>query len=409
MPSYRGRWLPIVWCRFFLGWKARAVNISTLEPSGRTKFAATEQRRPGAFVRNWASLIGVPLLVVGGLGVTFAAMAAPASAATSATFSCTGVAQTWTVPAGVETVAVTAFGASGGSGGGMTTTPAPGGLGGETSASLAVTPGEVLQLNVGCVGGASPSNTPGTAGFNGGGLGGLGVQAGGGGGGGASDVRVGGSTLADRVLVAGGGGGGGGDQQAASPLATGGTGGGSSGGNGATSDLVSGGGTGGTASTFGSGGGCQLVGCLGADGALAQGGAGGGSPSAANDEAGGGGGGGLYGGGGGGGDTNDNSNSGGGGGGGGSGFGPTGATLESGVASPAPGGDGEIGVSYTTATVATTTPTTTVTTPTNPTAPLALAVTGVSLTPLLVVGSALVLSGAFLLTVVSARRRKTTV
>jgi hypothetical protein len=120
-------------------------------------------------------------LVAGGVGMTFAAMAAPASAATSATFSCTGVAQTWTVPAGVDTVTVTAFGASGGSGGGMTTTPAPGGLGGETSASLAVTPGEVLQLNVGCVGGASPSNTPGTAGFNGGGLGGLGVQAGGGG------------------------------------------------------------------------------------------------------------------------------------------------------------------------------------------------------------------------------------
>ena len=104
-----------------------------------------------------------------------------------------------------------------------------------------------------------------------------------------------------------------------------------------------------------------------------------------------------------------NSNSGGGGGGGGSGFGPTGATLESGVASPAPDGDGEIELSYTAATVATTTPTTAVTTPTNPTAPLALAVTGVSLTPLLVVGSALVLSGAFLLTIVSARRRKTTI
>jgi hypothetical protein len=393
--------------------KAGSVNISTRESSVQTAFAATAGR-PGAFVRKWASLIGVPFLVAGGLGISFAAMSAPASAATSATFSCTGAAQTWTVPAGVDTVAVTAFGATGGSGGGMTATPAPGGLGGETSATLPVTPGEVLQLNVGCAGGASPSNTPGTAGFNGGGLGGLAVQAGGGGGGGASDVREGGFTLADRVLVAGGGGGGGGDQQSASPLATGGTGGGASGGDGATSDLVAGGGTGGTPIAFGSGGGCQVAGCLGADGAPAQGGAGGGSASAANDEAGGGGGGGLFGGGGGGGDTNDNSSSGGGGGGGGSGFGPAGATLENGVASPDPDGNGEIELSFTTASIATTTSTTgpiapSASAPTNPTAPLALAVTGTSLTPLLVVGSALVLSGAFLLTIVSARRRKTTV
>jgi Glycine rich protein len=389
------------------------VNFSTLKPSGRTASAATQRNRSRSIARRWALLIGAPALVVGGLGMTFASIAAPASAATSATFSCTGATQTWTVPAGVDTIAVTAFGASGGSGGGMTDTPAPGGLGGETTASLAVIPGEVLQLNVGCVGGTSPSNTPGAAGFNGGGLGGLGVQAGGGGGGGSSDIRVGGATLADRVLVAGGGGGGGGDQAGASPLATGGTGGGASGGDGASSDLVSGGGTGGTPATFGSGGGCQVTDCVGADGALVQGGAGGGSASAGNDEAGGGGGGGLWGGGGGGGDTNDNSNSGGGGGGGGSGFGPAGATLQNGVASPDPAGNGEIEFSYTPATVATTTPTTAAvaTTATGPTgaapAPGGLAVTGVNLTPLLVAGSALVLSGASLVTVISARRRKT--
>ena len=156
-----------------------------------------------------------------------------------------------------------------------------------------------------------------------------------------------------------------------------------------------------------------MTGCVGADGALAQGGAGGDSATAGNDEAGGGGGGGLWGGGGGGGDTNDNSNSGAGGGGGGSGFGPVGATLQNGVASPDPAGNGEIEFSYTTATVAPTTPTTAAvgTTPTGPAsgapAPVGLAVTGVNLTPLLVAGSALVLSGASLLTVISARRRKT--
>jgi hypothetical protein len=391
------------------------VNIRALEPSVRRASTTADRERHGAFARKWAALIGAPLLVAGGLGITSAVLAAPVSAATSASFACTGATQTWTVAAGVDTVAVTAFGASGGSGGGMTGTPAPGGLGGETMASLAVTAGEVLQINVGCAGGASPSNTPGAAGFNGGGLGGLAVQAGGGGGGGASDIRVGGSTLADRVVIAGGGGGGGGDQEGASPLATGGTGGGGSGGDGATSDLVSGGGTGGTPLTFGSGGGCQVAGCLGADGAPAQGGAGGGSAIAANDEAGGGGGGGLFGGGGGGGDTNDNSSSGGGGGGGGSGFGPAGATLVNGVASPEPEGNGEIVLSYTAASGTTTTTSTTATiagAATAPTAaaaaPVALAVTGANLTPLLVVGSVLVLGGAFLLALISVRRRKTT-
>ena len=63
------------------------------------------------------------------------------------------------------------------------------------TATLAVVPGEILNVFVGGQGG-----TGGTAGFNGGGAGGDGF---GGGGGGASDIRRGGTAL----VVAGGGGG----------------------------------------------------------------------------------------------------------------------------------------------------------------------------------------------------------
>jgi hypothetical protein len=159
-----------------------------------------------------------------------------------------GGAQSWVVPVGVTSATVDLFGAQGGNGGGMVVTTAPGGNGGETVAPIAVTPGETIQINVGCRGTDSPSNTPGAAGFNGGADGGLGVNAGGGGGGGASDVRQGGTALADRVLVAGGGGGGGGVLTAGSALATGGGGGGATGGDGVSSNLVGGAGTGGTRS-----------------------------------------------------------------------------------------------------------------------------------------------------------------
>lgn len=235
-------------------------------------------------------------------------------AASPVTFSCTGAAQSWTVPAGITSAAFDIFGAQGGIGGGMRTTLAQGGKGGETTGTITVTPGEVLQVNVGCAGQQSPGSTSGAGGFNGGAAGGTGTNSGGGGGGGATDIRRG-ST---RLLVAGGGGGGGGDDPGAATLADGGAGGGTTGGDGTSSDLVSGAGTGGTQSAPGTHGGCQFAACLGSDGIGANGGAGGGSLAQSN--AGGGGGGGYFGGGGGGGDSNL---VGGGGGGGGSGFGPS--------------------------------------------------------------------------------------
>ncbi|MBK8956119.1 MAG: HYR domain-containing protein [Saprospiraceae bacterium] len=125
-------------------------------------------------------------------------------------FNYTGGVQQWVVPAGVTQIQIDAYGAQGGQGswGGFCGT---GGLGGYASGTLAVTPGQVINIYVGGQGAeddAVDMNAPG--GFNGGGNGGFddaGQVANGGGGGGASDVRVGGVALGNRVLVAGGGGG----------------------------------------------------------------------------------------------------------------------------------------------------------------------------------------------------------
>ena len=130
------------------------------------------------------------------------ALAAPASATTE-TFSVTGAAQTWTVPAGVTSATFDLYGASGGGDASPTATAFRRGLGGRATATIAVTPGDSIQVNVGGQG------TQITGGFNGGGTGtgGGGTGTPGNGGGGASDIRVGDTTLDDRVLVAGGGGG----------------------------------------------------------------------------------------------------------------------------------------------------------------------------------------------------------
>jgi uncharacterized repeat protein (TIGR01451 family) len=157
---------------------------------------------------------------------------------------------------------------------------------------------------------------------------------GGGSGGGASDVRSGGFTLGERLLVAGGGGGAGsGSIVGAAAGGSGGAGGGASGGAGAIGGGPEGaGGGGGTATSGGSGGGFN-----GQPGAAGVGGLG----DAEDTGAGGGGGGGWFGGGGGSGTFQ--ANDGAGGGGGGSGFGPGGVVLASGVQV----GNGELTITYT--------------------------------------------------------------
>ncbi|MFN8297139.1 MAG: HYR domain-containing protein [Chitinophagales bacterium] len=108
----------------------------------------------------------------------------------SQTFNYTGGAQTFIVPSGVTSITVDVKGAAGY---GLQ------GLGGRVQATIPVTPGESLQINVGGAG------TETTGGFNGGGN--AGSNFGYGGGGGASDIRRGGTALGNRYIVAGGGGG----------------------------------------------------------------------------------------------------------------------------------------------------------------------------------------------------------
>ena len=77
------------------------------------------------------------------------------------TFNYTGAMQTWTVPAGVTSVTVEAWGAQGQTNAGGNVA---GGLGGYATGDLTVTPGQVLNI---FVGGGGAQSTAG--GFNGGG------------------------------------------------------------------------------------------------------------------------------------------------------------------------------------------------------------------------------------------------
>jgi hypothetical protein len=235
---------------------------------------------------------------------------APNSLPNHKSFYYTGAAQDFTVPAGVTEISVVARGAKGA---GKRIAD-----GGRVHAVIPVTPGETLVLYIG--GDASGA----TGGFNGGGGGGGSAVSGGGGG--ASDVREGGTSLGDRIIVSGGGGGAG-----AYGHGTGGKGGGKTGGTGGCGQVPSSGsvcgqfggagGYGGAQSAGGQGGaGGQCFtsyGTQGESGALGIGGNGSGEVSGAYGSPGGGGGGGYYGGGGGGSGCSYGSSGGGGGGGGG--------------------------------------------------------------------------------------------
>jgi gliding motility-associated-like protein len=216
------------------------------------------------------------------------------------TFNYTGNVQTWIVPPCVTTINVTVAGAKGGG--------TNGGNGAVVQGSLAVTPGQVLNIYCGGMG------TQGAAsgGWNGGGTGHNSTGSAtyrSWGGGGASDIRIGGTALANRVVVAGGGGG----RSGGSSPVCGGAGGGAVGTAGCS---TFGAGGGGGTQTAGGAGGTPWAGTPpgGSPGTLGVGGQGGYWQTAS----GGGGGGGRYGGGGGGNDGCCTGANGGGGGGGGS-------------------------------------------------------------------------------------------
>ena len=234
----------------------------------------------------------------------------------------------WTVPAGVTSVTVKAWGGGGGGGGGgAALAGGAGGGGGFATRVVAVTNGQQLVVRVGAGGGAGLYSSAGADS--------VGT---GGGGGGLSRVTTNGAAA---LIAGGGGGGGGGDNLAGAPNGgAGGAGGGTNGvAGGNAGGTVTGGGAGtaaagGTGGTLGGTNGASLAGGVGgtapsfsvtlggAGGAL--GGGNGGRASTSAGRAGGGGGGGGYFGGGGGGASNAGSTSGGGGG-GGSGLAPSGA------------------------------------------------------------------------------------
>ncbi len=315
------------------------------------KVGAVGQLRP-----RWAGLAATLVLVCGLVEWAAAspALADPSCSGTApvnCVFFYTGAAQYFTVPANVTQVTIDAVGAPGGpsaDGFGL------GGLGGQADAAIAVTPGETLQINVGGAGGPGQSDgTQASGGWNGGGPSGTGIVSSGagggagGGGGGASDVRQGGTGLADRVVIAGGGGGAGsGCGGTAGPQ--GGAGGGTSGASYPCGGLE---GSGGTQTAGGTTG---VNGTPGTAGTLGTGGSGGSgvanTASSGVSYGGGGGGGGLYGGGGGSGNPDCSvpgiiCETASGPGGGGSGLVPPGGSMGTGVQSGSSAG-GEVTITY---------------------------------------------------------------
>jgi hypothetical protein len=272
-------------------------------------------RAGAAILCVFVAITGVPVSpALAAPPIARASTASRLGAPSLETFAYTGAMQTWIVPSDVIYATFVVSGAQGGQGDNNFVS---GGLGGRTSATLPVSAGATVNIFVGGAGSTS------AGGFNGGGANALGDSYGGGGGG-ASDIRIGGTTLADRVLIAGGGGGAGSCSVGGADSTRGGAGGGLSGGAGtADADCTTYfGNQPGTGATQSAGGTNSADGA--ANGTLGTGGNGiaGGGGSFGGNWGGAGGGGGYYGGAGG---------VHGGGGGGGSAFGPGDATFETGV------------------------------------------------------------------------------
>jgi hypothetical protein len=181
-------------------------------PTSSTCNAGYVLTNNGSGVLSWSSVMGAVETAGSTPGAT-------SSSANSATWTTPG-AYIATVPSGVTKITVDMAGAQGGTAWNYlgATSYSLGGYGGRMVASYPVTPGSTIYISVGGAGGSSGIYTGGGGGYlndAGGGAGTNYTASGpyyGSGGGGASDIRIGGTALANRVLVAGGGGGAAGHQ-----------------------------------------------------------------------------------------------------------------------------------------------------------------------------------------------------
>ncbi len=137
-----------------------------------------------------------PITVGAGASICYGTLTASVGFSTMSSYTSPST-YSFTVPADVTSII---FDVKGGAGGRDTSMMAMPGMGGMVTGALAVTPGDVLTINVG---GAGADGTMGgvAGGFNGGGQS-FGF---GGSGGGATDIRLNGTAATDRVVVAGGG------------------------------------------------------------------------------------------------------------------------------------------------------------------------------------------------------------
>lgn len=327
---------------------AISVPAGLCDPGGTAQLSAVSTNNSinwytaptgGTYLGNSASGVNFPTSLTSTTSYYAEALIGGVAVSGSSTFGFTGGMQTFVVPPGITNIQIECYGAQGGSS--LGASPSAGGNGGYAAGTLAVTPGQVLNIFVGGQGSVA------TGGYNGGGLGGD-LNAGGGGG--ASDVRVGGITLADRVIVAGGGGGAGSEGCGVGvfPGGNGGAGGGGIGFAGVNSP-TGGGGAGGSVGAGGAAG----AGCInfaGSPGTVPNGGNGQ-AIGCATTPGGGGGGGGFVNGGGGGGGTLGNAlcsgNDKGGGGGGAGGSNNTGTLTNTSVAQGFNIGNGTVVINWT--------------------------------------------------------------
>jgi hypothetical protein len=168
-------------------------------PTGIGAWYETNQRYTGS--RYGASAVyndGKAYVLGGACGV-----------ATPTVIDNTAGVSSYTVPAGITSITVKAWG--GGGGGGTGTTGGAGGGGGYATSTISVTPGEVLSVSVGGAGGGGARNTSGR----------------GGGGGGESGIRRSDNSVA--IIASGGGGGGGAKSTSGQNGGAGGAGGGTTG------------------------------------------------------------------------------------------------------------------------------------------------------------------------------------